>query len=526
MKILSSAAMKEADRQTIEEIGMPGALLMETAGMRVVELLLSEQPSVKKVVVLAGPGNNGGDGLVIARLLQNAGITVSLWSTVKAGKYKGDAGINEHYLDQVGFPVHRILDYAGLENFREAINRTDLIVDALLGIGTDRDVEGLLAGIIESVNSSETPVLSVDIPSGLNADSGAVMGCAICADWTVTFAFPKLGLLNYQGADQAGEIHVAQINIPSFLVEDEPVDLLTAEQVANLLPARPYLSHKGSLGSLTIIAGSPGMSGAAALAGESALKSGAGLVYLAAPQGLCAVIDAKLAEVITIALPESEPGVISSSAVGPILEKLNSCQALAVGPGLKPGSETAALLEILIKNIQVPLILDAGALDGLKGRLELFKEAKFPPVLTPHPGEMARLINASVSDIQKNRLSIVLKYARIWNCILLLKGHNTIIATPEGRAFINPTGGPSLATAGSGDLLTGMIASLIAQGVSAENAAGAGAFIHGLAGDMVPEGRGHMAGDVMAYYKEAFSYLGKIKEHKSKNNFIFKVKPY
>ncbi len=526
MKVIGSAAMKEADRKTIEEIGMPGAVLMETAALRVIEFILANQPGAKSFVVLAGPGNNGGDGLAIARLLNNAGFSVSLWSTVKPGAYRGDAGINEKYLEKVSFKINRILDQSTLDQFKKELEEADLVIDALLGIGVDREVEGLMANLIESINNSTVPVVSVDIPSGINADNGEVMGCAVRADWTVTFTFPKIGLLCYQGAEYAGEIYIAQINIPYFLVDHEAVDLLTAGRILDMLPSRPRSAHKGNMGRVLLVAGSPGMSGAAVLAGESALMGGAGLVYLAAAQSLSTVIGAKLVEVITISLPEVKPGIISPGAAEQLLEKAGSCDVLAAGPGLDPGEETTALLKKLIKKSPVPVVIDAGALGALSGKMDLLKEALKPPVLTPHPGEMARLIGASVQEVQNNRLQVALDYARIWNSIIILKGFNTIIAFPDGRAAINPTGGPSLATAGSGDLLTGLIASFISQGMTVENAAAAAVFIHGLAGDIVPAGRGHMAGDILYCYKQAFQYLEKASEKSALNPYLLKVRPY
>jgi len=524
MKVLSSAAMKEADRRTIEEMGMPGAVLMETAAIRTVELIRHKLPRAKRFAVLAGPGNNGGDGLAIARLLKNAGLSGSLWSTVKPGGYRGDAGMNEQFLERAAYPINRLGERESLEQFREELNCVDFVVDALLGVGVDRNVEGLFAELIEGVNDAGLPVVSVDIPSGVNANSGAVMGCAVQADWTVTFAFPKQGLLCHEGAEKAGEVYVGQINIPPALVENERVDLITPAQILSILPSWNKSVHKGNLGRVMIVAGSPGMTGAAVMAGESALMGGAGLVYLAVPQSLESSVSARLVEVITISLEEAGQGIISPGAAETILDKAVHCDALAIGPGLDPGSDTAELLERLIISSPVPLVIDAGALEALKGRMEILKEAKQPVAITPHPGEMGRLAGLSVREVQENRLEVALDHARKWGVFLLLKGFNTIIAAPDGRAAINTTGGPALATAGSGDLLTGLIASFIAQGLEAENAARAGAFMHGLAGDLVPEGRGHMARDVMFYYKQAFQSLAEAEDSRFINPYLAGVR--
>ena len=525
MKILSSVAMKNADQRAIEDLGMPGIVLMETAGLRVVEYILTLLPKGARIVVLAGPGNNGGDGLVTARLLVKAGFSVTLWSTVKPTAYRGDAGINEKFLAKTEFPLHRLAEKDDFDHFREDLDRADLLVDAILGIGTDRQVEGLLAEIIDTVNLSNVPVLAVDIPSGVNADSGAVMGRAIKANWTVTFALPKTGLLLHPGAGLAGEIIVGEIGIPVSLSEDEPFDLITPAFVKSLLPIRPVDAHKGSLGRTLIVAGSIGMSGAAMLAAESALLGGSGLVYLAAPQSACPALEAKTVEVIVVALPEKSPGLIDPGAVDIIIEKANACDVLAVGPGLDTGEATSELLYKLVQLSPVPMIFDAGALEALGRKINMLRSARHLPVITPHPGEMARLIGKSAGQVQSSRLETALKNAALWNCIIMLKGPNTIIATPDGRAAINPTGNPSLATAGSGDLLTGLVSSFIAQGIAPENAAMAGAFMHGLAGDLLPPGRGHRARDILARYKEAFQFLEECDQTVAGNPFLIKVRP-
>ncbi len=525
MKILGSKAMKEADRRTVEEFGMPGAVLMEIAGLRVVEYILAHYLQPARVVVLVGPGNNGGDGLVVARLLERAGFSVSLWSTVKPGAYRGDAAINEKYLVKTKCHFNVLSEKGDLGLFREALGCADLLVDALLGIGADRAVEGLMAEIIGLVNSSTVPVLAVDIPSGINADSGAVLGCAVKANWTVTFACPKTGLLLHPGAHLAGEIVVAEINIPESLIEKEPFDLITAAFVKKQLPDRPFDVHKGSVGRVLLVAGSPGMSGAALLAAESALQGGAGLVYLAAPQSVCPALEAKTVEVVTIALPEIVPGVIDPVAVEIIMDKVRSCDVLAVGPGLDTGAHTSALLYKLVQLCPVPMVLDAGALEALDQKMNMLRSARHLPVITPHPGEMARLVGTSAGQVQSSRIEVALKNTSLWNCIIMLKGPNTIIATPDGRVSINPTGSPSLATAGSGDLLTGLVSSFIAQGMAPGNAAKAGAFMHGLAGDLIPPGRGHMARDILACYKEAFQYLETYDQTVAGNPYLTRIKP-
>lgn len=526
MKILGGAAMREADRRTIEEYGLPGAVLMETAGLRVAEFIFTRFKPESPVIILAGPGNNGGDGFVIARLLKRAGFDVTVWSTNKQGAYRGDAAINEKYYLKEGYIVKRLVSQVELDQFKQELQGAGLIVDALLGTGADREVTGLTAEVIQVVNMAAAHVLSVDIPSGVNADTGELLGCAVKADWTVTFTCPKLGLMFYPGAGQVGEIIVADINVPEKLMEKSNVELLTAPLIRSYFTKRPGDAHKGSLGRALIIAGSPGMTGSAVLTAEAALKGGCGLVYLAAPESICPTLEAKLVEVIVIPLPESSPGIISPAATNQIIEKANDCDVLAIGPGLDKGEMTAELIYKLVQLSPVPLVLDAGALAALGSDMNMLRAARYLPVLTPHPGEMARLAGISTKQVQSRRLEIAQKNAGFWNCNIILKGPNTVIANPKGQAAINPTGNVSLATAGSGDLLTGLIASFIAQGMVSENAARAGAYVHGLAGDLLPPGRGHSALDVLARFREAFELLEQSEDQFSGNPYLVSVKPF
>jgi len=525
LKILSRDSMKEADRKTIEVFGMPGAVLMETAGLRIAEFIFTKMPKKSRVVVLAGHGNNGGDGLVAARLFKKAGYTVSLWCAAKPGGYRAEAAANEKFLKESAFPLQYISGSTDLGGLHDDLKCADLVIDALLGIGVDREVTGYTAELIDAVNKCSAAVLSVDIPSGVNADTGAVMGCAVKADWTVTFASPKLGLVLHPGAGLAGEIIVADINVPDSLLDKETFTLVTASFVRNILPDRPVDAHKGSVGRVLIVAGSPGMTGAAMLTAESALTAGAGLVYLAVPESICPALEAKMMEVIIVPLPEEKKGIISPEAAEIIIEKAGHCDALAIGPGLDTGDVTSVLLNKLVQLSPVPMVLDAGALAALGKKMNMLRSARHLPVITPHPGEMARMTGVSAGQVQSSRLDVAMKNARLWECIIMLKGPNTIVASPDGSAFVNPTGNQSLSTAGSGDLLTGFVASFIAQGIPSNSAAAAGAFMHGLAGDLVPSGRGHMARDVLANYKAAFQYLEQCDEHYEGNPYLKKVRP-
>lgn len=531
MKVLTAAAMREADRRTVEEFGLPGIILMEHAAMRVVEAILSLQPVPERVTVVAGPGSNGGDGLAVARLLQQAGLAPSLWTTMAPGGYRGDAAINERFLRHSRFVVRHILDYGALEELRADLERADLVVDALFGTGLNRAAEGLSAGVIETINAAPAPVLAVDLPSGMGADSGGVSGVAVQARWTVSLAFPKPGLLQHPGAGLAGEIIVGEIGIPPLLAAEEMAAVTTAEQLYPMLPPRPTNAHKGDFGRVLVVAGATGMSGAAALAAEAALRGGSGLVYLAAPISLCAALEAQLREVIILPLPESAPGVIAPQAAELLLEKSRRCDALAVGPGLAPLQETASLIERLLRRAALPAVLDAGALTALAllpeaKRWELLRGVKQPVLLTPHPGEMAVLTGLSAGEIQRDRPAAARRLAREWGCFLVLKGAGTISASPGGEIRFNPTGGPALATAGSGDLLTGLLAALLAQGMKPFEAAAAAAYIHGLAGDLLPPGRGYRAGDILEHFPEAFQRLRREAEAPSRRGpYLRPIRP-
>ncbi len=525
MKVLRASSMREADRKAIEDYGIPGIVLMETAGTRVTDFILDHFGHDTRVVVLCGPGNNGGDGLVIARQLYRAGIKVSPWGTQKRGTYRGDAAVNENICIRMGLPPRELTGSHDLLLLEEQLNSADLVVDALLGTGANRETSGFTAEVINMVNHSSVPVISVDVPSGVNADTGEILGSAVKADWTLTFAYPKLGLFLYPGAGQAGRIFICDINIPHEIVEEEKVDLLDLPAIRAVLPGRPGDAHKGSFGRVLIVAGSPGMTGAAALAAESALKAGAGLIYLAAPVSICPTLEAKLIEVITIALAEKEPGLIDLQAAAEIIKKAEQCDVLCIGPGLNPAGDSGELMREIIRSSPVPLVIDAGALTAIEDDPGCLKEAKFPPVITPHPGEMARLTGLITARVQSERLGTALEKASEWNCIIILKGANTIIASPNGSAAVNPTGNAVLATAGSGDLLSGMVASFIAQGMTPYQSAMAGVYIHGLAGDLLTPVRGCSALDIKANFKQAFQYIRHSEKVPAHDPYITPVKP-
>lgn len=505
MRVVTAEEMKALDRTAIDEYGIPGLVLMENAGSRVVEVIRQALGDVrgKVITIFIGKGNNGGDGLVIARHLLNMGAEVKVLALVNVDEISGDAAVNLKVLRKMEQKIYSLHQSDGINIVRLVLMNTDLIVDAIYGTGFRGKVDEKVGRIIEVLNGSGKPIVAVDIPSGLEADSGRVSGPCIQATHTVTFGLPKLGLLLEPGADYAGQLTIADISLPNVLVEKAAPQrhLITTEMVKEWLPSRPSPAHKGNFGRVLVVAGSRGMTGAACLAGEGALRAGAGLVMVAVPETLHDILEAKLTEVMTTPLPDTGIGSLSKGARERILSLLEGAEVLALGPGLSTVPEVTAMVRELLPSVRVPCVLDADALNALAGAGEILRKVQAPVVITPHPGEMARLLGITPKEIQSDRLSVASKAATTWNVVALLKGARTVVAAPSGAVYINPTGNPGMATAGSGDVLTGVVAALIAQGLEPARAAAAGAYIHGLAGDRAAREKGMMgmvASDILS----------------------------
>lgn len=510
MLVVTAQEMRELDRKTIEEVGISGLMLMENAGRQVAERAarMLEERGGRVVAILAGKGNNGGDGLVAARHLFNKGYEVRVCLLVDPGHVTGDARVNLEIWRRMGQEVYQADGANGAQRVKVALLGTDVVVDAIYGTGFRGRPPAEVGRIMEVVNRSGKPVVAVDVPSGVEASSGRVAGPAIRAACTVTFGLPKLGLYLLPGARYAGEIHVADISIPRSVVTAASIrrHVLTKELVASWLTPRDLEAHKGNFGRVLVIGGSRTMIGAACLAAYAALRTGAGLVYLAVPEGMQRVAAAKLDEVITIPLPETTGGSLSREARVALEEHLGRADVVALGPGLSTHEETVALVRELVREVACPLVLDADGLNALAGATEVLARRAAPTVLTPHPGEMARLLDCSTAEVQADRLATAEKAAAAWNAVVLLKGARTIVTGPGGETYINPTGNPGMATAGSGDVLTGIIAALIAQGLPPLQAAAAGAFLHGRAGDLAAAEKGFpalVAGDITAALSRA-----------------------
>jgi len=495
MYVVTAKEMRELDRLTIEQYGTPGQVLMERAGAGAAEILLQEFPHVRTtpVLVFAGKGNNGGDGLVMARLLKKQGVACEVLLAAKKAEVTGDALRNLTAFTRLRGRVTEITDLTQVALIQKKLTTCGLIVDALLGTGLNAPVRGLMASLIDLITASGVPVLAVDIPSGLDADRGVPLGTAVQAELTVTFAYPKLGLVCASGLAYVGRLAVVDIGIaPEAVATINPqVALLTAAEVGALIRERAADVHKGDFGHLLVVAGARGKSGAALMSGGAALRMGTGLVTLAGPASLNAVFSTALLEAMTVPLPERLDGSLSLDE-GAMAEAMQGKSAVAFGPGVGVSADTIGVLHWLLMKSEKPLVIDADGLNCLATDTSLVREAKVPVVLTPHPGEMARLLKISNAEVQERRLEVAREFATQYQCCLVLKGARTVVASPDGKTWINPTGNPGMASGGMGDVLTGIIGGLLAQGYAPIDACCLGVFLHGYVGDQAAQEKGEI----------------------------------
>ena len=512
MWLVTPEQMQELDRQTIQDAKIPGTTLMERAGTGVVTHLLQHFGPLKgkKVVVFCGKGNNGGDGLVVARLLQGKGAHTRVILMAPYKELSKDAKTMYRRLNKKIKPSH-ILVLPSLETLESLTQDAHILIDGLLGTGLSSSLRDPYATAITAMNASHAYTVAVDIPSGLDGETGAILGTAIQADLTVTFGCPKIGLYVGDAIDQVGHIEVVDIGIPiEYVQELKPQNhLLTPELVSPLIPHRPQSAHKGTFGHAGIVAGSPGKAGAPALAALGALRAGTGLVTVATPQTVAPIVESKLLEIMTMALPETPEHLLGLEASTTLLSFCQDKSAVGFGPGLGVSSTITELLSQLLPQLEAPCVLDADALNNLASYLDIFSRMKQPPILTPHPGEMARLLaTTSSKSINEDRIGIARTFATTHRIILVLKGANTVISNPHGQIAICPTGNPGMASAGMGDVLTGVITGFLAQGLTAWNAARAGVYVHGLAGDLAARAMGEpglIASDVISAIPRALT---------------------
>jgi NAD(P)H-hydrate epimerase len=505
MYLVTAKEMQEMDRRTIEDLGIPGMVLMENAGRGATRFLLEKFPDIGKmrVGVIAGRGNNGGDGYVMARYLKQKGVRVTVYLLADANRVQGDAAANLKFLKPLEVSLVEIPDEDSLAHMQSEMAGVDVWIDAILGTGLKSDVRGYFKTVIDFINGLNKPVFAVDVPSGLNSDTGQVCGTCIRAGATATFAFAKTGHFTYPGPQYSGALKIIDIGIPNPIADEvKPRQwLLTKKDILNCLTARRPDAHKGTTGHVLVVAGSPGKTGAAAMTSISALRSGAGLVTLGVAESLNPILEPQILEAMTAPLPEIQPGILGESAFETLDNLMADKKCIVIGPGLGQAKNTKKLIGKIVKAACKPLVIDADGLNSLSAQTRLFKSAGAPIILTPHPGEMARLTGSSVSAVQQDRIKCARNFAVDFNVHVVLKGAHTVIAVPDGRVSINPTGNAGMASGGMGDVLTGVIAGLIAQGLSAADACRAGVYLHGAAADSLSQSigpYGYLAGEVMA----------------------------
>jgi NAD(P)H-hydrate epimerase len=519
MRILSAEAMREVDRSAIEGLGIPSLVLMENAALGVVGAIGEASGPIgtaESAAIFCGPGNNGGDGLAIARHLSVLGWEVKIFLASGGKDLSGDAGAQLAICRKMELPIAEVRTE---EEARAALDeaagfdlRFDLIIDALFGTGLARPLSGLFAVLVDGINDLPRPCVAVDLPSGLNGSRPEPLGPHVKADLTVTFAAPKIAHVLPPASEAVGELVVAELGIPPRLIEEVEeaggrLELLVEEELAGWLPPRERDAHKGDFGHVLIVAGSPGKSGAAILASRAAVRSGAGLVTAAVPEPILQTVDLGSIESMTVGLP-------AEGLAEAVLEAAQGKDVVGLGPGLGSGEPIGATIRHLVLALELPLVLDADGVNAFAGRAGELGGRKAATVLTPHPGELGRLLGIATKDVQADRLGAARRAARETQAIVVLKGGRTLIAAPDGDVAINPTGNPGMATGGSGDVLTGLVAGLIAQreayGLEILDAVRLAVYLHGLAGDLAVVEKGEnalAAGDLLEFLPQAFARL-------------------
>lgn len=517
MKLVTAAQMKEIDRAAIVARGIPSLDLMERAGVavaRCASAMIREGRLHPRVLLFAGKGNNGGDAFVASRHLQAEGIATRTVLLAHRGDISRDAAENLRRLEGAGGGVAVAETAAGLGAVRESAGSFDLVIDGILGTGVSGTVGGIFAEAIAFIRGLRVPAIAIDVPSGLDATTGRVCGTAVRAAATVTMGLPKTGMIAADAPEHCGRIRVADIGLPEDLVRGAAGsgELVVEQDLYPLFTPRARVSHKGDYGHVLVVAGSPGMTGAACLAATAAMRAGSGLVTVAVPRGLNAVFEAKITEPMTLPLPETSAGTLGRDAGEEILRAAERFDAVLVGPGLSRHPETAEMARRLLAELPGPVLVDADGLNALAGDLSALGKAKAPRVLTPHPGEMARLAGCGIAEILAARAGTASGFARLHGCTVVLKGAQTVVASPDGRVTVNASGNPGMASGGTGDVLAGVIVSFLGQGMAPGDAARAGVFAHGDAGDRAAARRGErgmIASDIVEGLPDALEALAR-----------------
>jgi ADP-dependent NAD(P)H-hydrate dehydratase / NAD(P)H-hydrate epimerase len=529
MKILAAVQMAEVDRLSAEIYAIPSILLMENAGRSVTDEMERAIPGLKKkrILIISGKGNNGGDGFVVARHLFMRGAKPEICLLADPSALKGDALINWNIVNSTGIPFKTLSAPSERKSYLRSLQYPDVIVDAVFGVGLTKPIGSDFSWVVEWINEAayKAFVVAVDIPSGLFADSSRVQGPVVNARLTVTFTAPKPALMLHPACEHAGRVVVAPIGSPASLLENSEyrMDLIDCAQIRQVLVPRPKDSHKGTYGHVFVVAGSRGKSGAALMTGLAALRSGAGLVTLWLPESLERDVVGKIPELMTEFLPATSAGSSSAAGIDKIMASIGQAHALVVGPGMTTQESTQQLVHEIVRWSPVPIVLDADGINAFAAKREaLLNERGQSITITPHPGEMARLIGKSISDVQKDRVRVAREFSEERRCYTILKGHQTIVATPGGHIFLNSTGNPGMATGGSGDVLAGMVGRFVAgwqrkyHGADMRalaNYLSAAVYLHGLAGDLAAEEKGVeslIATDLLPHLPQAFKKSMKI----------------
>jgi len=514
MKILTAGEMREIDRRTIEEFGIPGAVLMENAGIGIVVVLQDRFPHLteERIAIVCGRGNNGGDGCVVARHLHNLGARPKIFLLAAKSEVKGDAALNLAIAGKLGLEIIEVVGPAGRSRLKKALRSATIIVDAIFGTGLTKPVEGLPAAVIQDLNAAPGFRVAVDLPSGLSSDTFRLIGPAVKADLTVALGAPKIAHVLPPAEKFVGRLEVIDISIPPVLLESPELrfSLAGPAEVVPFFRERPREGHKGTFGHVLILAGSRGKTGAAVLAGKAAYRAGAGLVTIAAPASCLPVIARSMPELMTEPLPETREGTAAMEALPRLIQLLPGKDVVVVGPGLSAQPETAELVRRVLPKIRAQVVIDADGLNICAGRPAVLKTVSRPPILTPHPGEFGRLVGLSVPEVLNDRLALATRFAMEHRSILVLKGYRTLIAGPDGRVSVNPTGNPGMGTGGSGDVLSGLIGAFASGQKDIYGATVAAVYLHGEAGDAAAAHLGEravVAGDLIKYLPEAAQTL-------------------
>jgi hydroxyethylthiazole kinase-like uncharacterized protein yjeF len=502
MKVSSVDEMRAMDRYAVKQLGIPEAILMENAGQAAASVL-SREIGVRhrEIVIFCGAGNNGGDGFVVARKIHADGGSAKVYLLGDPEKFKGAARVNLDILAKLPVEVRPV---ESIKKIRTDVLHCHGIVDAIFGTGLDREISGLYREVVALINESGKKVLSLDIPSGINGDTGQIMGLAVQADWTVTFGLPKIGVMLYPGYERCGKLYVCHISFPPSLYDRADIKIQVNQPAA--LPPRDKSGHKGSMGEALFIAGAAGYFGAPYFSAMSFLKAGGGYARLAAPRSMVSFIARKGSEIVFIPQKETASGSIALENKKSLIDIAEKMDMVVIGPGLSLDPETQQLVRELVQTIKAPVLIDGDGITAVSADLKVVRKRKAPTILTPHPGEMARMTGKSVAEIDRQKITVLQKTASDLGAGVVLKGAHSLIGYPDEQVFINLSGNSGMATAGSGDALTGAIAAMFGLGLPLEEAVKKGVFIHGFAGDLAASEKGEdgmTAQDILDYLPQA-----------------------